>query len=238
MTASDNQQPVDHEQLALFPETVGTGLHTDPSNRMHRRNLVNKIVVDNPRYRGRDRKIASSLNTSRIPLQHLGDVASNGTIAFTANLNALSRGQEVAGVYMPKETPSGGNPNRIAIHPGHESSRFTVSHEFGHAYHDHLSTQFSNKGSGIADGIANDIGTIEGIADGYADRYSGEKDTAKKGYGPNMLLIGGLNHFRAYGRNRVNTRDTGSVPHLTADHTRNTFEPDPHFNGEQLKLDL
>jgi len=218
------------EQGELFPKTVGTGLHTDPSNRMYRRKLINSMVRANPEHPGRDRGIASSLNTSRIPLQHLGDVRSNGTFSFSADLSGIG----ASGIFMASESSGGELPNRIAIHRGQERQRFVVSHEFGHAYHDHMSKQFSNTPGGITANVDGDIGTVEGIADGYADRYSGEKRTDHKGYGRNMLFYGGFKQYGPYLRNRENTGQTGVVPHLAEDRTDNSYDPDSEGTQEKL----
>lgn len=232
-------------QLKAFPDTVGTGLHTDPSNAKFRRNTIKRIVQENPRFPGSDKPLSRSLNTSNIPLQHLHDVASLGTMAFVTNLGDA----DIGGMYAPSEythnqDPAKPMPHRIAINTGNEKSRFVVSHEFGHSYHDFLSRQFGSKNIGtyVAPITAatddeyererasrGSIGVIEGVADGYADKFSNMKRTTGKGYNAGIINVGGFSAYGPYSRNRSKTRETGFVPYLLDDRTvepRGTSAPE------------
>jgi hypothetical protein len=195
----------DTGQGSMLHPNAGTGLHNDPDNGKHRRNLISSMM--NGVEEQRHKKVASTLNRSNVPLQHLGDVASTGLVITSHNYGKGS----TLGAYEPSEGREG-RPDVIFINHGEENNVHAITHEVGHAVHDYQSRKFSSDGKGVSSDA--DLPTREGVADGYADYYSGTKKTVEEtGYGRAMLMLTGLGGYRDYLHNRAGVSEGGKVPH-------------------------
>lgn len=213
-------------QTTFLQPSAGTGMHDDPLNGLQRRITVGQMLKRrNGHLTGGDEiDLINTVNTSRVPLQHLRDLHHAGLRIQVGNAYGY------AGMY---DTPDKefNTPPRVTMHWGEEHNTRIAVHELGHARHDLLSQQFY--GQEIPGGASN-----EGIADGYADYYHGEPGNT--GYSAeyfderhDIMARAG----ESYARNRQAVASGGDVPHLPSGH-RLPMSKSRVDNGEQLNLGL
>lgn len=210
------------EQLELFPKEHGTGLSTDPDNKVFRKNVTRQMSQGGMWANA----VADILNKSNMPLQHLVDMQRGGVMI--ASQAAYGPSRYHFGVNgSPGEQTIQMDSRQFSRHREHEDS-FAVVHEAGHALHHVTTKRWMPHEDWLREGYVNDHHnapvvtqpTKEGIATGYSSKYSGEKDDSYDWLETGVMVDGyrigpfDPGHYRESQKRVV---ESGDVPHTSRD---------------------